>query len=150
MYGDNVAAGYWRKPPEDQQCFGATLSQPSSGIPAGPWLRTGDLGFVSGGQLFIVGRIKDLRSPFQWGWYVVPAMNGRTSIKVVLPALVPSLGYADLEIQEGGTASGLFQQVVEGRYAGDQARLRHDLLAYCGRDTYAMVKVLEVLEGVMG
>ncbi len=98
----------------------------------------------------IIGRIKDLRSPFQWGWYVVPAMNGRTSIKVVLPALVPSLGYADLEIQEGGTASGLFQQVVEGRYAGDQARLRHDLLAYCGRDTYAMVKVLEVLEGVMG
>ena len=60
VYGDNVAAGYWRKPPEDQQCFGATLSQPSSGIPAGPWLRTGDLGFVSGGRLFIVGRIKDL------------------------------------------------------------------------------------------
>ena len=60
VHGDNVAAGYWRKPPEDQQCFGATLSQPSSGTPAGPWLRTGDLGFVSGGQLFIVGRIKDL------------------------------------------------------------------------------------------
>jgi hypothetical protein len=99
--------------------------------------------------LRIIGRIKDLRSPFQWGWYVVPAMNGRTSIKVVLPALVPSLGYADLEIQEGGTASGLFHQVVEGRYAGDQARLRHDLLAYCGRDTYAMVKVLGVVEGVV-
>ncbi|MDX9749594.1 MAG: DUF2779 domain-containing protein [Flavobacteriales bacterium] len=98
----------------------------------------------------IIGRIKDLRSPFQWGWYVVPAMNGRTSIKVVLPALVPSLGYADLEIQEGGTASGLFQQLVEGRYAGDQARLRQDLLAYCGRDTYAMVKVLEVLEQAVG
>ena len=28
------------------------------GTPAGPWLRTGDLGFVSGGQLFIVGRIR--------------------------------------------------------------------------------------------
>lgn len=97
----------------------------------------------------IIGRIKDLRSPFQWGWYVVPAMNGRTSIKVVLPALVPSLGYADLEIQEGGTASGLFQQVVEGRYTDDPERLRHDLLAYCGRDTYAMVKVLEVLEGAV-
>ena len=28
--------------------------------PEGPWLRTGDLGFISDGQLFIVGRIKDL------------------------------------------------------------------------------------------
>lgn len=43
--------------PEQQ----STLSQPSSGTPDGPWLRTGDLGFVSCGQLFIVGRIKDLR-----------------------------------------------------------------------------------------
>ncbi len=33
---------------------------PSSGTPEGPWLRTGDLGFLSEGELFIVGRIKDL------------------------------------------------------------------------------------------
>ena len=32
----------------------------SPGTPAGPWLRTGDLGFISEGELFIVGRIKDL------------------------------------------------------------------------------------------
>ena len=60
VHGDNVAAGYWRKPPQEQQCFGATLEEPSPGTPAGPWLRTGDLGFVSGGYLYIVGRIKDL------------------------------------------------------------------------------------------
>ncbi len=94
----------------------------------------------------IIGRIKDLRTPFQSGWYLVPAMNGRTSIKVVLPALVPSLSYSDLEIQEGGTASGMFQQLLNGRYTGDPTQLRNDLLAYCERDTYAMVKVLEVLE----
>ncbi|RDH80506.1 acyl-CoA synthetase [Mycolicibacterium moriokaense] len=60
VHGDNVAEGYWRKPPQEQRCFGATLAHPSPGTPAGPWLRTGDLGFLSEGELFIVGRIKDL------------------------------------------------------------------------------------------
>jgi fatty acid CoA ligase FadD21 len=60
VHGDNVAAGYWSRPPEEQQCFGATLVDPSPGTPEGPWLRTGDLGFVHEGELFIVGRIKDL------------------------------------------------------------------------------------------
>jgi fatty acid CoA ligase FadD21 len=60
LHGDNVAAGYWSRPPEEQQCFGATLVDPSPGAADGPWLRTGDLGFISDGELFIVGRIKDL------------------------------------------------------------------------------------------
>ncbi|WP_081625469.1 AMP-binding protein [Mycobacterium sp. 141] len=60
VHGDNVAAGYWRRSPEEQECFGATLADPTPGTVAGPWLKTGDLGFVSGGELFIVGRIKDL------------------------------------------------------------------------------------------
>ena len=60
VHGDNVAAGYWSRSPEEQQCFGATLVDPSPGTADGPWLRTGDLGFVSDGGLFIVGRIKDM------------------------------------------------------------------------------------------
>ncbi|MBV8180146.1 MAG: AMP-binding protein, partial [Mycobacterium sp.] len=60
VHGDNVADGYWRKTPEEQRCFGATLVDPSPGTPDGPWLRTGDLGFIYEGELFIVGRIKDL------------------------------------------------------------------------------------------
>ena len=60
VHGDNVADGYWHRPPEEQRCFGATLVDPSPGTPDGPWLRTGDLGFISEGELFIVGRIKDL------------------------------------------------------------------------------------------
>jgi fatty acid CoA ligase FadD21 len=60
VHGENVAEGYWHKPPEEQACFGATLTDPSPGTPDGPWLRTGDLGFVHEGELFIVGRIKDL------------------------------------------------------------------------------------------
>ena len=60
VHGENVADGYWRKPPEDQACFAATLVDPSPGTPDGPWLQTGDLGFIYEGELFIVGRIKDL------------------------------------------------------------------------------------------
>jgi long-chain fatty acid adenylyltransferase FadD28 len=60
VHGDNVGAGYWEKPQESAQTFGATLASPSAGTPEGPWLRTGDLGFISDGELFIIGRIKDL------------------------------------------------------------------------------------------
>jgi fatty acid CoA ligase FadD28 len=60
MHGDNVALGYWRKPHETEHTFGGMLVTPSPGTPKGPWLRTGDLGFISEGELFIVGRIKDL------------------------------------------------------------------------------------------
>jgi long-chain fatty acid adenylyltransferase FadD28 len=60
VHGDNVAMGYWRKPQETERTFGGMLVAPSAGTPEGPWLRTGDLGFISHGGLFIVGRIKDL------------------------------------------------------------------------------------------
>jgi fatty acid CoA ligase FadD28 len=60
VHGENVSSGYWRRPVETAQTFGATITTPSPGTPRDQWLRTGDLGFFSGGQLFIVGRIKDL------------------------------------------------------------------------------------------
>jgi fatty acid CoA ligase FadD21 len=60
VHGPNVADGYWGKPPEEQRCFGATLVDAAPGTPDGPWLKTGDQGFVFEGDLFIVGRIKDL------------------------------------------------------------------------------------------
>lgn len=60
LHGDNIAAGYWRKPQQTQKTFGGQLVGPSSGTPLGPWLRTGDLGTIYDGELYIIGRIKDL------------------------------------------------------------------------------------------
>jgi long chain fatty acid CoA FadD26 len=60
VYGDNVAAGYWGNPQASQNTFGGELVEPSAGTPPTPWLRTGDLGVFSEGELFIVGRLKDL------------------------------------------------------------------------------------------
>jgi acyl-CoA synthetase (AMP-forming)/AMP-acid ligase II len=58
--GENVCLGYWHKPEESEFTFGGEITAPSAGTPDGPWLRTGDLGFISEGELFIMGRIKDL------------------------------------------------------------------------------------------
>ena len=51
-----VAHGYWNKSAESEQTFRARLADSSEG----PFLRTGDLGFVNGGQIFVTGRHKDL------------------------------------------------------------------------------------------
>lgn len=59
-YGVNVTDGYWRNPQSTQDTFGGQLADPSPDTPAGPWLKTGDLGVISDGELYVVGRIKDL------------------------------------------------------------------------------------------
>jgi acyl-CoA synthetase (AMP-forming)/AMP-acid ligase II len=54
--GPSVAAGYWRKPDPTEDTFGARLA---TGAPA-RYLRTGDLGLVRDGELFVTGRIKEI------------------------------------------------------------------------------------------
>jgi acyl-CoA synthetase (AMP-forming)/AMP-acid ligase II len=53
--GPSVAAGYWDRPVETAATFEARLSDGR-----GPFLRTGDLGFLLDGELFVTGRAKDL------------------------------------------------------------------------------------------
>ena len=72
-------------------------------------------------------------------------MRGSYSIKYVLPALVPELSYNDLDIKEGGTASNTFLSMVNETFEGDVQKIRRQLLQYCELDTFAMVKILEVL-----
>jgi fatty acid CoA ligase FadD21 len=60
MHGENVAEGYWNKPDETERTFGGVLADPSPDTPETKWLRTGDLGFMSEGEMFIVGRVKDM------------------------------------------------------------------------------------------
>lgn len=56
LRGASVCAGYWRRPAETEETFGARIV----GDDGGPWLRTGDLGFMHEGELVICGRAKDL------------------------------------------------------------------------------------------
>ncbi|NER47858.1 MAG: alpha/beta fold hydrolase [Symploca sp. SIO1A3] len=54
--GESVAQGYWRRIEQTEQTFRARLADTGEG----PFLRTGDLGFVLDGELFVTGRIKDV------------------------------------------------------------------------------------------
>jgi acyl-CoA synthetase (AMP-forming)/AMP-acid ligase II/acyl carrier protein len=56
IHGPSVAAGYWARPKETEEVFRARLAGPDKR----PFLRTGDLGFLRHGELFITGRLKDL------------------------------------------------------------------------------------------
>jgi hypothetical protein len=77
-----------------------------------------------------------------------PAFHGSFSIKSVLPALVPGLGYDDLEIKEGGTASLAYSEIINVQTTPKRrSELRANLLKYCERDTEAIVKLIERLRG---
>lgn len=54
--GPSVALGYWRRADVTKEIFQARIAESGEG----PFLRTGDLGFIHDGELFITGRIKDL------------------------------------------------------------------------------------------
>lgn len=54
--GPHVAQGYWRRPGETRAAFNAYLNDNGDG----PFLRTGDLGFLLDGQLYVNGRLKEL------------------------------------------------------------------------------------------
>jgi hypothetical protein len=77
-----------------------------------------------------------------------PAFQGSFSIKNVLPALVPGMGYDDLEIQDGGTASAALESLLLGGETlgpAEKQALRRKLLRYCERDTLAMARLYERL-----
>jgi acyl-CoA synthetase (AMP-forming)/AMP-acid ligase II len=54
--GPSVARGYWQQPQATEETFKAYLAD----IEEGPFLRTGDLGFIRQGELYVTGRIKDV------------------------------------------------------------------------------------------
>ncbi|MFC6084954.1 fatty acyl-AMP ligase [Sphaerisporangium aureirubrum] len=53
--GASIARGYWNKPDETRETFGAHTTDGE-----GPFLRTGDLGFLLDGDVYVTGRLKDL------------------------------------------------------------------------------------------
>lgn len=53
--GPSVAHGYWNRPKETEETFRSYLASGD-----GPYLRTGDLGFLSHGELFVTSRLKDV------------------------------------------------------------------------------------------
>jgi len=92
------------------------------------------------------GRVIDLEEPFAEGQYVHKDFLGHSSIKNVLPVLIPELSYKDLNIQEGMAAQRIWMEtVLEGKHEKEREQIFKDLEKYCNLDTLAMVKIYEKL-----
>lgn len=57
VHGPQVGVGYWRNPELTEQVLNGQLAE---GTPRGPWLRSGDFAVMFDGQMYIIGRMKDL------------------------------------------------------------------------------------------
>jgi len=90
----------------------------------------------------------DLHQVIRNGYYH-PEFLGSFSLKAVLPVVVPELAYTDLAIQKGDVAALEFQRLwSDDLDPAKRQQIRDDLLAYCKRDTEAMVRLLESLRGI--
>jgi hypothetical protein len=99
----------------------------------------------SGQLLATLDRFKDLQALIKRHFYNA-SFHGSFSLKSVLPALVPSMSYEDLFIQEGTHASLQYLQMLNHNTpAQEKEKIEEALLAYCSHDTLAMVKTREAL-----
>lgn len=100
----------------------------------------------------INSRIIDLGEPFMPsnGWYSDDRFEGSWSIKKVLPVVVPSLSYKDLDIGDGGTAQRMWMEaILDGTRADEKDKILADLRKYCGLDTLAMVEIFNILKNLV-
>ena len=92
----------------------------------------------------VSARLFDLLPVVRNTWYH-PEFRGSFSIKNVLPVLVPGMGYGDLAVPDGQTASTRYMQALRSTDRGERRRTFADLRAYCERDTLAMVRMHQAL-----
>jgi len=106
---------------------------------------------LSASLLTINNRLVDLL-PIARNRYYHPSQQGSWSIKKVLPAAVPELSYATLEgVKDGTMAMAAYAEGVSPE--ADPTRrdqIRRQLLAYCRLDTFALVRLWQVLSGRIG
>ncbi|UVO13601.1 type I polyketide synthase [Mycobacterium sp. SVM_VP21] len=114
--GGSVAHGYWGAPELSAETFSATLADTGEG----PFLRTGDLGFLHSGELFVTGRRKDL--------IIIRGTNHypndiELTVQDTNPALLRGRGAVFSIAPEPGAAEQLVvvQEVDPSRLAGEQA-----------------------------
>ncbi|HZH98629.1 MAG TPA: DUF2779 domain-containing protein, partial [Fimbriimonadaceae bacterium] len=102
-----------------------------------------DAGIECAAELHAIAEVRglDLEKLVRENVYL-ESFKGRTSIKEVLPALVPASNWEGLNIKGGEAAALAYKHSVLGRYSKEEAEaVRQDMLAYCKQDTLAMVEV---------
>jgi hypothetical protein len=92
----------------------------------------------------LIERTVDLEEPFKQD-YVDIAFGGSTSIKKVLPVLVPELSYEHMEVANGTEAMEGWKKLISLSHSPEKRALRKAMLDYCELDTLAMVKIFNFL-----
>lgn len=98
--------------------------------------------------LAIKERLVDLHPVTRENYYH-PSQQGSWSIKAVLPAIAPELSYKSLDgVQDGGMAMDAYLEAIHPDTLPERkAEIEKQLLAYCGLDTFAMVRLWQFLAG---
>ncbi|MCU1645728.1 MAG: non-ribosomal peptide synthase [Nocardia sp.] len=111
LSGESVTSGYWNKPEESERTFSAEIADEGGT----PYLRTGDLGFMVDGHLFVCGRLKE-----------VMIINGRNlfpqDIEWSIESSHPSLhrgGCAAVSIEIHGEERLIVIQEIDDEIAAD-------------------------------
>lgn len=92
-------------------------------------------------------RIYDLMEIFKQGYYVHKDFCNSHSIKNVLPIIVPSLSYSNLNIKEGATASKTWKKFIDPQMSSaEKEKIKKDMLVYCQLDSLAMVEIYKFLK----
>ncbi len=86
--------------------------------------------------------VRDLMVPFRRRDVYRWPMLGSYSIKAVLPAMVPELSYAGMEIADGMAAMQAYHDMCALEPGPELEKLRVAMLEYCRLDTLAMVRIL--------
>ena len=93
----------------------------------------------------ILTRMVDLLFPFTSFRYYNASQKDTASLKKVLPA-VTGKGYEEMDIGAGMDASIAYERIMYGNATEEEiARIRADLLKYCGRDTEGMIWIVDEL-----
>lgn len=109
--GPSVAQGYWAKPDQSEETFSASLSESDGG----KFLRTGDLGFLHSGELYVTGRRKDLIIIRGSNYY---PNDIELTVQECHPALVRGRGAAFSVTRESGAEQLVVVQEVDRNRLG--------------------------------
>lgn len=115
LRGSHIAQGYWRREAETQASFGARLND---GSPE-KWLRSGDLGFLHQGEIFVTGRIKDLIIIRGRNLYPQDLERQVESLRADFPAIRPGCSVAVALTGAGSEQLALLLEVAVPFDAGE-------------------------------
>ncbi len=108
IQSDSVAKGYWQNPQASKDTFQAMIA----GYDGGPFLRTGDMGFIHEGELYIAGRIKDMIIIQGKNYY---PQDIELTVEKCHDAIRPSCGAA-FAVTDGETEKLIVVQEVKREY----------------------------------